>query len=81
MDQSTPAEHRGKYRPSPIPIQFSQAHEGAGSEWCDSHVYLMPTFDIMTVSEDPADCQPEQPVQQAVRSEPLSERVQIQGQV
>lgn len=54
MDQSTPAEHRGKYLAftdtDSVPVKHMKELAANGV----THMHLMPTFDIATVNEDPA---------------------------
>ncbi len=54
MDQSTPAEHRGKYMAftdtDSVPVKHMKELAANGV----THMHLMPTFDIATVNEDPA---------------------------
>lgn len=53
-DDSTPAEHRGKFLgltdTDTAPVKHLQALAKSGV----SHLYLLPVFDIATVNEDPA---------------------------
>lgn len=53
MDQSTPAEHRGKYLAftdiNSVPVKHMKELAENGV----THMHLMPTFDIATVNEDP----------------------------
>lgn len=53
MDQSTPAEHRGKYLAftdtDSVPVKHMKELAANGV----THMHLMPTFDIATVNEDP----------------------------
>lgn len=54
MDQSTPAEHRGKYLAFTDTDSVPVKHMKELAENGVTHMHLMPTFDIATVNEDPA---------------------------
>lgn len=53
MDQSTPAEHRGKYLAFTDTNSVPVKHMKELAENGVTHMHLMPTFDIATVNEDP----------------------------